>query len=138
MSRPVRPIALAALVLLGSAGCGPRVYPVEGMVRYDDGSPAAALAGGTVSLESVADRSNASGSIGQDGTFRVTDPFGKGGVRPGAYRVVVLPPEGADRRNPPVDPAFGGYETSGVEITVKEEPTKVTVTVRRPAGAKKG
>jgi len=138
MSRPVRPIALAALVLLGSAGCGPRLYPVEGVVQYDDGSPAAALAAGTVSLESVADRSNAAGQIGPDGAFRVTDHLGKGGVRPGAYRVVVLSPEGADRKNPPVDTAFGRYDTSGLEITVKEEPTKVTITVRRPAGGKKG
>jgi hypothetical protein len=114
------------------------VYPVEGVVQYDDGSPAAALAKGTVSLESVADSSNASGEIRPDGTFRVTDPEGRGGVAPGAYRVVVLPPEGADRRNPPVDPVYGRYETSGIEITVKSEPTRVTVTVRRPPGAKKG
>jgi hypothetical protein len=138
MNRPVRPIALVTLVLLGSAGCGPRVYPVEGMVQYDDGSPAAALAGGTVSLESVADRSNASGQIGRDGAFRAISPTGGGGVQPGVHRVVVLLPEGADRRNPPVDPTYGRYETSGIEITVKEEPAKVIVTIRRPPGAKKG
>ena len=127
-----------AVVFLAAAGCGPRVYPVEGVIQFDDGSPAAALAKGTVSLESVADKSNASGEIKADGTFRVTDPQGRGGVAPGAYRVVVLPPEGADRRNPPVDPSYGRYETSGIEITVKSEPTKVTITVRRPAGARKG
>src|SRR5437868_6438625 len=108
MSR-LRTTALA-VVLLGSAGCGPRVYPVEGVVQYDDGSPAAALAKGTVSLESVADKSNASGEIKADGTFHLTDPSGKGGLLPGKYRAVVLPPEGADRRNPPVDPAYGRYE----------------------------
>ena len=138
MRRLFRPAALATLLLVGPTGCGPRVYPVEGVVQYDDGSPAAALAKGTVSLESVADKSNASGEIRPDGTFRVTDPGGRGGVSPGAYRVVVLPPEGADRRNPPVDPVYGRYETSGIEIKVKDEPTRVTVTVRRPAGAKKG
>src|SRR3954470_20158235 len=122
MSRPW-PTALAAVLVLGSAGCGPRVYPVEGVVQYDDGSPATTLARGTISLESVADRSNASGEIRPDGTFRVTDPLGKGGVRPGASGWVALPRGGAARRNPPVDPAFGRYETSGLEIAVKEEPT---------------
>jgi hypothetical protein len=59
-------------------------------------------------------------------------------VPAGAYRVVVLPPEGADRRNPPVDPVYGRYETSGIKITVTEGPTTVTVVVRRPAGGKRG
>lgn len=129
----------AALVLFGLTGCGgKRDYPVEGVVKYDDGSPATALAGGTVSLESVADRSNASGTIRPDGTFQVRDPFGAGGVAAGTYRVVVLPPEGASRRNPPIDPAFSRYETSGLEVMVKPEPNQVTIVVRRPAGAKKG
>jgi hypothetical protein len=137
MSRSPRAAALAALVL-AAAGCGgPRAYPVEGVVKYDDGSPATALAGGTVSLESVADRSNAAGTIQPDGTFRIKGPTGRDGVPSGAYRVVVLPKEGAGRRNPPVDPAFGRYETSGIEIAVKEEPNKLTVTVRRPAGGPK-
>ena len=115
----------------------PTTAAVEGVVQHDDGSPAAALAGGTVSLESVADLSNASGSIAADGTFRVADPLGQNGVPAGAYRVVVHPPEGADRQNPPVELIYGRYETSGIEITVNPGPTKVTITVRRPA-AKKG
>jgi hypothetical protein len=52
--------------------------------------------------------------------------------------VVVLPPEGADRRNTPVDPVYGRYETSGIKITVTEGPTTVTVVVRRPAGGTRG
>jgi len=130
--------AFAALFVLGLSGCGQRLYPVEGVVQYDDGSPATALAGGTVSLESVADRSNASGPIGPDGSFRIADPLGKDGVPAGTYRVIVLPPEGADRNKPPVDPVYRRYETSGIEIAVRPEPTKVTITVRRPAGGKKG
>ena len=128
---------LAAAVLVALAGCGgKRLYPVEGVVQYDDGTPAKALAGGTVSLESVADRSNAAGEIRPDGTFRVQDPLGRDGVAAGAYRLVVLPPESADRTNPPVEPHYGRYETSGLEATVKEEPNKITVTVRRPGGKK--
>jgi hypothetical protein len=121
----------AALALAGCAGAK-RLYPVEGVVVFDDGKPAATLAKGTVSLESVADKSNAAGEIRADGTFRIRNPLGKEGVPAGTYRVVVLPPEGADRTRPPVDRRYGRYETSGIEITVKEEPNKVTVTVQRP------
>ena len=130
------PSAVCALLLLGLTGCAKRLYPVEGVVQYDDGTPATALAGGTVSFESVVDKSNASGSIAKDGTFRVADPLGQNGVPSGAYRVIVLPPEGADRSNPPVDAAYGRYESSGIEVIVKPEPTKVTITVRRPGGKK--
>ena len=61
---PTTLLALAAGGLLLLAGCGGKgLYPVEGVVQYEDGSPARELAGGTVSLESVADRSNAAGNI---------------------------------------------------------------------------
>ena len=130
----LRPAALAASLLFVVAGCaGKRIYPVDGIVQYEDGTPALELAGGTISLESVADLSNAAGEIQPDGTFRIQAPLGENGVPAGAYRVVILPPPGADRRKPPIDPSYGRYQTSGIEITVKEEPSKITVTVRRPA-----
>src|SRR5262245_61265311 len=102
-----RPAALAAGLLLALAGCGgPRLYTVEGVVQFEDDSPARELAGGTVSLESVADKSNAAGQIRPDGTFRVRNPLGRDGVLPGKYRVLVLPPEGASRQRPPIDPRY--------------------------------
>jgi hypothetical protein len=119
-------------VLLLLSGCsGKRLYPVEGVVQFEDGSSARELAGGTVSFESVADRSNVAGEIRPDGTFRVRNPFGEDGAQPGAYRVLVLPAEGADRRTPPIDRRYGRYETSGIEVTVKEEKNRLTVVVRR-------
>ena len=132
--------ALLAGMLLASAGCGgKRLYPVEGVVQYEDGSPATELAGGTVSLESTADKSNAAGEIGKDATFRIRDPLGNNGASVGEYRVLVQPSEGKERRNPPIiDPIYARYETSGLKLTVKEEPNKVTITVRRPASTKKG
>src|SRR5262249_40681941 len=106
-------ITLAAVLFFELTGCSEkRIYPVEGTVQFDDGSLAKTLAGGTVSLESVTDKSNAAGEIRKDGSFTIRDPLGKDGVPAGAYRVVVLPPEGADRRNPPIDRSYGRYETS--------------------------
>jgi hypothetical protein len=128
--------ALAALLAI-TTGCGKRLYPVEGVVVFDDGSPDPKLNGGTVSLESVANKSNASGQIGRDGTFQIRGPSGEDGVPAGSYRVLVHPPEGADRRNPLLDSKYSRYETSGVEIAVTEGSNKVTVTVSRPKDGKK-
>ncbi|HJZ58735.1 MAG TPA: hypothetical protein VKE74_27580 [Gemmataceae bacterium] len=140
MPRPrIRPAALALGLALTLTGCGgKRLYPVEGVVQFEDGSAAQELAGGMVSLESVADRSNAAGEIRKDGTFTIRDPLGQDGAAAGAYRVLVRPSEGADRKRPPIDPRFARYDTSGIEITVKEEANRITVVVRRPEGAKKG
>ena len=101
---------LAAGLTLVLAGCGgKRLYPVEGVVKYDDGSSVDELDGGTVSLESVADRSNAAGEIGPNGRFRIRGPMGEDGAAAGAYRVLVLPPPSADRNQPPIDPVLGRY-----------------------------
>jgi len=140
---PTRVILLSSALIAGLlllTGCAAKpLYPVEGVVQFDDGTPATSLAGGRVSLESVADRSNASGEIRKDGTFRIQDPLGRDGAPAGEYRVLVLPPEGADRRNPPLDQVFSRYETSKLVVTVKEQPNRdVTISVRRPVGAKKG
>src|SRR5438876_8466234 len=126
-------MATCWLVSVALAGCssGKRLYPVEGTVVFDDGTPAAELAGGTVSLESVEDKSNASGAIGPDGTFRLKTPLGQDGAPAGTYRVIVQPKEGADRNRPPIDRRYGRYDTSGIEVTLKEEPNRVTVKIQR-------
>src|SRR5262245_48882406 len=115
-TRPLsRPTAVAAVLVLAfaAAGCGgKRLYPVEGTVVYEDGTPATNLAKGTVSLESVEDKSNAAGEIRADGTFRIKTPLGADGAYTGTYRVLVMPPEGSDRNNPPIDRRYARYETS--------------------------
>jgi hypothetical protein len=127
---PTRLHVAACAALLLAAGCGgPRYYPVEGTVVYDDGTPAAELAGGEVSLESVADKKNAAGEIRKDGSFRIRAPLGRDGVPAGAYRALVRPPEG--RRDSPIDAKYTRYTTSGIEVTVNEAPTTITVTVQR-------
>jgi hypothetical protein len=133
---PLRTVALVAglLLALAPAGCstGKRLYPVEGTVVYEDGAPATDLARGTVSFESVEDRSNAAGEIRPDGTFRIRTPPGQDGAAAGAYRVVVLPPEGADRNRPPIDRRYGRYETSGIEIMVEARENRIAIPVKRP------
>jgi hypothetical protein len=123
---------LLAVLLVAGCASGKRLYPVEGTVLYDDGKPAVDLAGGLVSLESVEDKSNAAGEIQPDGTFRIRTPLGKDGAPAGAYRVLVRGPEG--RRDSPILVKYGRYNTSEIEITVKEEPNKVEIKVTRVKG----
>lgn len=127
------PAARAVIVLLAllAAGCGgKKAYPVTGTVVFEDDRPAVELAGGSVSLESVADNSNAAGEIQRDGTFHIQNPLGADGVPAGKYRVLVLsPPE--LRSRPVIDRKYARYETSGLTITVKEEPNQVPIKVHR-------
>jgi hypothetical protein len=90
------------------------------------------LARGTVSFQSVEDKSNATGEIGPDGSFHIRTPPGRDGAAPGTYRVLILPPEGADRNRPPIDRHYNRYETSGIEVTVNEGENKLTIKVKRP------
>jgi hypothetical protein len=127
-----RSLAVAAgLAVALAAGCssGKRLCPVEGTVVYEDGSPALELVGGQVSLESVDDKSNAAGTIQKDGTFHVHSPLGKDGVPAGAYRVLVQPAEG--KRGSPIEAKYGRYNTSGIEITVTDQPKTFEIKVQR-------
>jgi hypothetical protein len=129
--RPALAVGLAVLVFTGCSS-GKRLYSVEGTVVFEDGSPAVELAGGLVSLESVEDMKNAAGEIQKDATFRVRTPLGQDGAPAGTYRVAVRAGEG--RRNSPIDTKYGRYATSGIELTIKEEPNKVEVKVQRLKG----
>ena len=62
-------------------------------------------------------------------TFRIRAPLGQDGVPAGAYRVLVRTPEG--RRDSPIDAKYTRYTTSGLEVTVNEAPTMITLTVKR-------
>jgi len=139
MRELVRIVGIAGIVA-AAAGCegGKRLYPVDGVVQFEDGTTAKLLAGGTVSLEAVEDKSNAAGEIGPDGSFQVRNSLGRAGAAAGAYRVAVFPPPGVDRRRPPIDPTHSRYETSGIQITVKEEANRITLVVRKFGEGRKG
>lgn len=127
-------LVLCALSLV-VCGCGSaRSHPVSGTVIFEDNKPARELAGGTVSFESVADKSNASGEIQADGTFRINSQAGGDGVPAGRYRVLVMPPEpdDPDRRPPPLlDPRYQAYDTSGIEVSIEEKTTSLPIQVKR-------
>jgi hypothetical protein len=127
---------LVVLLLIGVAGCGGRrLYPVQGKVVFQDGTP---LTGGLVVFEAVdpAAKVCASGPIRDDGTFRLgTDKEGDGAVA-GRHRVLVVPPvpPKLQERNPPtpIHPRFQHFDTSKLEFTVVPGPNEFTIVVEKP------
>ncbi len=136
--------SLFGLILLAASGCGgPKFYPVEGKVVYDDGAP---FPGGMVLFESVeAVSSNgktlplsARGTIQSDGSFKLTTRSENGALA-GKHRVVVSPPPEnmIGLTKPPVrivDTKYQRFDTSGLEATVTEGDNNFTFTVTRPQG----
>src|SRR5689334_2800937 len=81
----------AALLLALVAGCaanGPQ--PVDGLVVWDDGSPATELATAQVVFDLPAKQTSARGSVRADGSFRLTTFKAEDGALPGDYKVMVL------------------------------------------------
>lgn len=114
---------VAALSLLGSAGCNTGKFPVDGKIVWADGTPAKELAGGLVVFECTSAPFCARGEIKEDGSFRLTTERPEDGVMPGAYRVLVsqLRPDDDIRPPPPLplDTRFEAFETSGLTYTVQ-------------------
>jgi hypothetical protein len=115
-------LAAAAAVLLGAAGCGPRLYPVHGTVTYADGRP---VTEGMVVFESKGDDKpvTARGDIRADGSYELSTFKPGDGARPGKYQVLVAPkfdPNAVDgpARPPPFDPRYADFRTSGLEVEV--------------------
>src|SRR5262245_28250224 len=85
--------ALLLAALLGGCVGGP--YPVDGVVVWQDGSPAKELEGSHVVFELPEKKAGARGAIRADGTFRVSTYKPDDGALPGEHKVFIL----EDRKN---------------------------------------
>jgi hypothetical protein len=126
----------------GITGCNRAphpTFPVEGIVKFADGSP---LEGGWIEcVPKDGPRVTARGEIRPDGTFRLRTFDTDDGAVAGTLRVIVNPPlmgkdidEGGNIRRATIHPKHLSYETSGLEFTVAEdaEPNFWEVVVERP------
>jgi hypothetical protein len=119
----VRLVRLAVLfVLVTCTGCGSGTYPVKGKLLWQDGSPAAELAGGMVVFEHREAALGARGEIQSDGGFELTTYKPGDGAPRGPYRVLLSEParEDTDAVPPPrADLKYRSPDTSGLEFTVQ-------------------
>jgi hypothetical protein len=118
-------------------GCGsdrPATYPVSGRVVFSNGQP---VKTGTVELLSQEHKINATGTIRTDGTFELGTFSSNDGACEGTHSAIVMQmiiSEGLHKHQQdhglPVDPMFGAYSSSPLNVTVKAgEKNEVTLTV---------
>jgi hypothetical protein len=126
---------VAALVV---AGCRTGMVPVKGTVTFDNGQPAAALAGGFVTFQSVDGRVSSQGAIQPDGSFTLSTESENDGAYPGKYQVLITPaPHHGDERRqaaPIIDAQYSDPRTSGLEAVVEERVNEVQLRVKRGSG----
>jgi len=129
--------ALAGLALALLTGCGGGVgaYPVRGQLLYDDGQPIKELAGFDVTFTSEQLGKSAIGTIGAEGTFRLTTIRENDGAPPGQYQVFISQPrpdaERRETRMSVVDLVYEDPLTSNLTATVEPKNNEFTFKLRR-------
>jgi hypothetical protein len=120
----LRPLSLSLLALAFLAGCGEgKTAPVNGRVKFKDGSDASVLAGYSLTFESDEGKSSAVGDVNADGTFKLSTFGANDGAVPGKYRVAINQPNNPDPDKPPIKsklPAkYANLDSSGLTVEVK-------------------
>jgi len=108
-----------------TAGCGSKTAPVNGRVKFKDGSDVSVLKGYTVSLEHDEDRISAAGDIEADGTFKLSTFSPGDGAIPGRHRVAISPadpPPDAPPPKPVLPQKYRDFGTSGLTVEAKPGP----------------
>jgi hypothetical protein len=125
------------LVTFTLIGCGgPTLHPVEGVIKYNDGTPL--VGGGLITFTPVDPEAkfSARGTVKEDGTFKM-GTFSEGdGVPEGTYQVAIIPTRPASLRNPPpgwppLDKKYANCETSELEYTVTPGQKEYNITVEK-------
>ena len=136
-----RAAALAGLALVALAGCGggDRPYPVHGKLVYkDNDQPVKELAGFDVTFTAEKGKT-ARGTIGADGTFRLTTTRADDGAYPGQYKVTVTQPHPNPERRvkgkPVVDLVYEDPQKTDLKATVEAKDNTFTFPLRRLKGS---
>ena len=137
-------IFVMAIILAVGCNRGPRTYPVNGKVVFDDGSPL--TTGGVVFSELMstdAAGTNARGAIDAEGNFQLTTFNNNDGVLPGEHRFLVRADRDAEdytKRGiiprPVIAERFEEYDTAELEFTIEERNNDLELVVTKP-GKKK-
>jgi len=121
-----------AVGLVSALGCStgrqyaPKSFPVEGALRYKDGSDASDLGGGTLELESSS-KSVIKVPIVADGTFTRDEK-----LPAGTYRARVVPPPLDPDAEYALDARFLSFDSSGLTVTVGDEKEqRISLTLTR-------
>jgi hypothetical protein len=129
---------LLSCLMLIAGGCGPShppTYPVIGKVVFENGE---ACQLGTIEFRSLDHLVSARGKIEKDGAFKLSTWEPDDGAVAGKHQVIVQQliitedlSFAAHGHGPRVNPRYGDYATSGLEVFVEAvEKNEVTVTLK--------
>jgi hypothetical protein len=137
---PVHPLPLVVLSFAGFlCGCGSGIYPVEGQVVWNDGTPATELKNGLVIFDLPEKKTGARGTIQPDATFKLTTNTTNDGAYAGEYTVLVIEvgrkamggEDGANIAPGAMDAKFSDPRTSTLKTTIVPGTNKIKLTVER-------
>jgi hypothetical protein len=119
-------VLTASILLLASAGCGgPKVYPVQGKVVFENGD---VLPGGWLIFEPLDEnlKASATADIQSDGTFQLVTDGRAAGAMAGSYCVVITPPRmnslDESKTQPAIlHPKFRNRDTTPLKVEVKPD-----------------
>ena len=138
--RPVWTALVVTTMLAGCGGSGP--YPVEGVVVWEDGTPAKELVNAIVIFDLPAKQTKAQGNVQADGTFRLTTTKPNDGALPGEYKVMIIEvgrkalggPDGSAIAPGHMDSRYSDPSTTDLMATVEQrKDNKVTLKIKRAA-----
>ncbi len=135
-------VCLAILLLPNLAGCNSDqlpTYPVEGTIRFKDGSFPKF---GDIEFYSSTHRINARGKINRDGSFTVGTYESNDGAVEGTHEIIVLQVSGTHLtaryhddikhdHGALVNKSYFDYRTSGLKCDIKQRTNQVELIVRK-------
>ena len=137
----VMALAPGFLVLAGCGGGPDKLFPVRGVISFEDGQPARELAGGTVTFDSEELHKSATGKIQDDGSYQLTSVKKNDGAVLGRYKVMIAPPaaDGQDDRDraapvrmkPLIDPRYQSLKTTDLVVEVQAKDNDIPLMLRR-------
>ena len=131
--------ALAPLVIILSGCSGSGIYPVQGQVTWNDGSPAKEIAGSLIMFEQAEKHMSARGQIQPDGSFRLTSVKENDGATTGEHTVLIIEvgrkhlggPDSTLLAPGKIDIRYSSPSTSDLRATVKPGKNQITLAVDR-------
>jgi hypothetical protein len=103
-------------------GCGGQTVPINGRVKFKDGSDVSVLRGYEVNMQAEGGGASSYGTIEADGTFKISTFGNNDGAVPGKHQVTVSPPPPEPDQPPPkpaIPPKYSSFETSGLTVDVQ-------------------